>query len=147
MATEGYLPHTIKVAAAFLVLMTTGCTSSKDMNGKFPIFPVVAPINIFKLDLIPEQRLCTIEGLKNSKEFITMFSERYPEGWHKASYVSLAPSYRIVTGTTEILILKEGIAILTTGGENKKRVSVHDFSLGEAETLVSIACESAGILE
>ncbi len=126
---------------AVIALIASGCTFSKDMSGKFPTFPVVAPIDVFKLDAIPEQKLCAISGSKNSREFIDMLSKRYPDGWRKSPHVSLAASYRMKTGATEILILKQGLAISTTKGGNEKSVVVHDLDLNEAEALVRMACE------
>jgi hypothetical protein len=117
------------------------------MNGKFPVFPAAARMDVFALDSIPERKLCSIEGSKNTEEFIAVLSRRYPERWHRPAPVSLAPSYRILVGTTEILILKLGIAIATTTGGGGKEVFVHDLRPGEAEELVRTACESTANTE
>lgn len=143
MASKGCIIIVSKALIAVIAFTTSGCTLSKEMNGKFPLFPVVAPIDVFKLGTIPAQKICTISESKSSKEFVVMLSKRYPEGWRKSSHVSLAPSYRILTGTTEILVLKQGIAISVAKGEKERYVVVHGSNEDEAEALVSIACEVA----
>ena len=142
MAPKDRIVCDFRLIAAILALLTSSCTFSKDMSGKFPVFPDAEYIDVFKLDAIPEQKLCTIEGTKNSKEFIASLAKRYPENWREPSPVTLAPSHRMVAGATEILILKQGIAVLVARGGNKK-VLVHDFSRGEAEELVRMACKDA----
>ena len=130
------------VVAATFAFSVSGCTFARDMNGKFPVLPSAAQIDVFALDAIPEQKLCSIEGKKNAEEFIAGLSRRYPERWHKPKPVSLAPSYRILIGPTEILVLKVGIAISTSTTGSGKEIVVHDLKLGEAEDIVRAACKS-----
>jgi hypothetical protein len=111
MASKTCIVHASKVVAAIIVLLTSSCTFSKSMSGQFPVFPGAAYIDVFKLDAIPEQKLCTIEGSKNSQGFIASLAKRYPENWRRPSHVAFAPSYRMMAGATEILILKQGIVI------------------------------------
>jgi hypothetical protein len=113
------------------------------MDGKFPSVPLASQIDVFALDAIPERRLCSIEGQKNAEEFISALSQRYPDRWHEPKPVSLAPSYRILIGPTEILVLKLGIAISTNATGSGKEIVVHHLKLGEAEDIVRAACKSA----
>lgn len=130
----------IAFSAVFLVLVA-GCAFSRDMNAKFPVFPMAAKVDVFLLKATPEQKLCSIESPVEVKEFITYISSRYPDNWRRPSGVSLAPSYRVLIGTTEILILKSGMAIsiATAGGE--RRVLVHSLNPGEAEDLILAVCK------
>lgn len=132
----------VRFAVAILALAVSGCTFPNDMNRKFPDFAVTEQMDVFALDVIPERKICSIEGSNNSKEFIAVLSKRYPHSWHRPARVSLAPSYRIVAGTTEILILKLGIAVSTKTG-SRKEMLVHDLRPGEAEEIMRAACKNA----
>lgn len=134
--------YIFKVIVAIFAFSASGCTFPRDINGKFPVFPAAARMDVFALDAIPERKLCSIEGQKNIEEFIAILSGRYPESWHRPAPVSFAPSYRILVGTTEILVLKLGIAIAATTGGSGTEVFVHDLKPGEAEELVRAACKS-----
>lgn len=134
--------YALKVMLFMTVLLTCGCTSPSNLSDRFPVFAVVSPIDVYKLNSIPEKKLCTMSDPEVSKVFIAMLLDKYSKGWRKAPHVSLAPSYRIVSGNTEILLLKRGIVISTTNSENKEIVMVHDLHEGEVEVLVNAACES-----
>jgi hypothetical protein len=67
--------------------------------------------------------------------------ERFPDGWKSPSrYVSFAPAYRIVLGTTEILVLKHGFVVSFDAPNGGRTLAARELPVGEAESLARTIC-------
>lgn len=96
-------------------------------------------MRIEKVDVFPAISVCVIERTSDVARLLAQWAQNYDKGW-KRSYISLAPSYRISVGKTEILVLRRGlaVAIRTFAGEGV----AYSFELpeGDAERIVREAC-------
>ena len=139
---RGYRFLAASFAASLVIPMLSACKETGEgMQDRFPVFPIVTPITVFKLDVVPAQKLCAIEESKRAVEFVSALSSRYPNEWRAATpFVSLAPSHRVVIGTTELLLLKTGIAISVSDEQKRVHVVVHQLGHGEADELLKLAC-------
>lgn len=126
-------------AALGLLLIGCGLGISEEM--KFPPIEVVAPMQIAKVDVFPEQSICVIERASVIEQLIAHWAHDYDRGW-KRSYVSLAPTYRISVGSTEILVLRRGLAVVVETIDGKRVTYGRELPEGIAERIVHEACSA-----
>ncbi len=114
-----------------------GCALAIDM--KFPEMALSAPMVVSRVDVFPEEKICDVSDPKNVEKFVSYLSGTYPDGWRR-TYVSLATTYRITIGKTEILLLRKGMAIVVHVADDKYVTYGRSYMEGTAENIVRSIC-------
>lgn len=133
----------IKSGSYLSILIVSVWASGCAMGGDSPSpFPEVRPDGLLKVvgeSAQTEGFECTASSIDESIAFIGELKRIYPDGWHVASRVTFAPKYKITLGSTEILLLKRGVVMITNVGGGRE-VLFQQGSIDEIEKVVRSVC-------
>lgn len=77
--------------------------------------------------------------MDESIAFIGELKRIHPSGWRVASRVTFAPKYKVVLGSTEILLLERGVVMITYV-DGKRKALFQQGSIDEIEQVVRRGC-------
>lgn len=133
----------IKLASYLPVLMISVCASGCAIGeNSESAFPEVRPDGLLRVVGETAQTKgfkCSASSMDESIAFIGELKRIHPSGWRVASRVTFAPKYKVVLGSTEILLLERGVVMITYV-DGKRKALFQQGSIDEIEQVVRRVC-------
>lgn len=108
-------------------VLIMGCTHGEQSADVFPNLPTESVTQTFGTTRSLNVPACEAFGSEQLEQLIQQLRVSHPDGWQAASPVSYAPTYTIKSGSTEILVLKNGIVLAwEEGGKHRSATKAMD---------------------